>query len=166
MKKNEDENNNNPESKDKIEEKPKEKKKEKLEEEKEPIEKEFEETNDKEKSPEIDLVEGEDFSINYITGVLGGLNPAGGRIGFYQDRVIPEVGDKENNKMQIKKVKRELKTEIHMSPVEFKNVAKWMIKQLKQYEEKYGEIGPDTEEDKEKEEIKPIEDEGPGTIYR
>lgn len=131
----------------------------------------LEESEDKEKSPEIELVESEDFSVNYITGVLGGLNPAGGRIGFYQDRVIPKINEKDNNKMQVRKVKRELKTEIHLSPMEFKNVTKWMIKQLKQYEDKHGKIKPGSgkkneENNEEDGEVGEIEDEGPGTIYR
>ncbi len=141
------------------------------EEPKELLEEEFEESEDKSKSPDIELVEADDFSVNYITGVLGGLNPAGGRIEFYQDRVIPEVNKENKSKMQIKKIKRELKTEIHLSPMEFKNVTKWMIKQLKQYEDKHGKIKPgsgkeDNENNQENKEVQEIEDEGPGTIYR
>ena len=77
----------------------------------------------------------------YANGVFGGLDPNGGRMIFYLDRVEPETLNQPTPGAQIvKKIIRELQVEVHMSPTQFKSTAMWMAEHIKRYEETFGSI--------------------------
>ena len=91
--------------------------------------------------PKFEDVKSPNFMSIYVTGVFGGLDPNGGRLNFFLDHLEAETTNEPTPGAQkVKKVVREYQVEVHMSPTQFKNVAMWMSKHIKQYEQIFGEI--------------------------
>jgi hypothetical protein len=91
--------------------------------------------------PKFEDTKSPDYRYIYSTGVFGALDPNDGRIIFYVDRMEPEtVNEPKPGAMKLKKIVRELQMEVHMTPTQFKNLAHWMMNNIKRYEEVFGEI--------------------------
>jgi hypothetical protein len=91
--------------------------------------------------PKFEDVKSPNYMYVYATGVFGGLDPNGGRMIFFLDRIEPEtVNEPTPGAQKVKKVVRELQVEVHVSPTQFKSIALWMNRHVKQYEELFGPI--------------------------
>lgn len=91
--------------------------------------------------PEFEVEESEDYREIHVDGVFGGLNPSGAKVVLLTDKQKPKMkrGGKPGQ-MELDKIVRETQAELHMSPIQFKSVVKWMTQKLKQYEDRFGEI--------------------------
>ena len=87
--------------------------------------------------PRLTISKSSDYKTIHVSGAFGGLNPIEGTIIFYIDHHEVEVID---GQMRLKEIARELLIEIKLSPFEFKSLALWMMKHVKAYEERFGEI--------------------------
>jgi len=91
--------------------------------------------------PKFEDTKSPNYTYVYATGVFGSLDPNDGRMIFYLDRLEPEtVNEPTPGAQKVKKVVRELQVEVHMSPTQFKIMALWMSRHVKQYEEIFGPI--------------------------
>lgn len=98
--------------------------------------------------PEFEVEESEDYQEIHVDSVFGGLSPNGGKMVLFMDKHIPKVQERgPPGNVEIDKIVKVKKAELHMSPVQFKSIAQWMIQHVKEYEQKYGEIdiGQDTQ---------------------
>ena len=68
------------------------------------------------------------------------MNPGDTQIVFYLDRLEPETSNNPPGSMKLKKIKRELQVEVHMTPLQFKALSEWMKKRVDDYEKKLGSI--------------------------
>ena len=84
----------------------------------------------------------EQYKSIYITGFFGGMNPADAQVIFYLDRLEPETSNNPPGRMKLKKIKRELQIEVHMTPLQFKALSDWMNQRIADYEKKLGPITP------------------------
>jgi hypothetical protein len=91
------------------------------------------------KMPYIEVSESKDYKIAYAGGVFGGLDPNGGRMIFFLDRVKPKMRNKPRGAMDIEKINRELQVEVHMSPPQFMSIAKWMMEHAQRFQKKVKE---------------------------
>lgn len=92
-------------------------------------------------SPAFEDTKSPDYRYVYATGVFGGLDPNDGRLIFYLDRIEPEtVNEPHPGSSKLKKVVRELQVEIHVTPSQFKSIAIWMNRHIKNFEDMFGEI--------------------------
>jgi len=90
--------------------------------------------------PEFEDAKSPDYRYVYATGVFGGLDPNDGRMIFYLDRVEPETMKKPIGRQKVKKIIRELQVEVHVSPSQYKNIARWMMRNVRQFEDFFGPI--------------------------
>lgn len=97
--------------------------------------------------PNYEVTKAEDYKLVYSTGMFGGLDPNDARIIFYCDRVEPEMDSKRPGGMRTKEVHRELQVEVHMSPLQFKTIAKFMTDRVNRLEQKVGELVASNEEE-------------------
>jgi hypothetical protein len=84
--------------------------------------------------PEFKITKHPEYRVVSATGMFGTLHPAEGQVIFYLDRLEPKsdtVG-----KLSLGSVNRELQAEVHMSPAVFKAVAEWMVRHVKDLEDK------------------------------
>ena len=102
--------------------------------------------------PEFEVMESPHFKAYSATGVFGGLNPNGGRIIFYLDRIKPTADPSNPGGMKLQKVEHELQVEVHVSPAQFKSIAEWMMGHVSQFEKQFGNL-------------KKIEDKAPENMY-
>ena len=79
--------------------------------------------------------------------MFGGLDPNDARIIFYCDRVEPEMDKNRPGGMRTKVVHRELQVEVHMSPLQFKTIAKFMTDRVNRLEQRLGKIISSEEEE-------------------
>lgn len=100
------------------------------------------------KIPRFELIKSPDFKSVYATGVFGGLNPDDGRLVFYIDHIEPKMKDEPPGAMETEKVVRELLVEVHVSPQQFKSIAKWMADHINRLEQAIGKLPPTEEEKK------------------
>lgn len=92
-------------------------------------------------APRFEDAKSPDFKYVFATGVFGGLDPNGGRIIFFLDRIEPETTNEPMpGTSKVKKVVRELQVEVHMSPTQFKSIANWMMEHIARFEEAFGSI--------------------------
>ena len=82
----------------------------------------------------------EQYRAIYITGFFGGMNLGDTQIIFYLDRLEPETSNNPPGSMKLKKIKRELQVEVHMTHLQFKALSEWMKKHVDEYEKKLGSI--------------------------
>lgn len=88
------------------------------------------------KGPKIEISERPDYKAIYASGVFGGLDPNGGRIVFFLDRIKPKMKNKPRGAMELENINRELQIEIQLSPPQFLSVAKWMGEHAQRFEKK------------------------------
>jgi hypothetical protein len=91
------------------------------------------------KPPEFIVTNKEGMQLLYVTGVFGGLAPNDARMLLYTDRLEPEPAEMPGAQ-KVKRVNQEIQAEVHMSPATFKSIALWMLKNLQNYEQTFGEI--------------------------
>jgi hypothetical protein len=97
--------------------------------------------------PDYEVKKADDYKLVYATGMFGGLDPNDARIIFYCDRVEPEMDKNRPGGMRTKVVHRELQVEIHMSPLQFKTIARFMNDRVKRLEKRFGELTSSGEEE-------------------
>lgn len=104
--------------------------------------------------PNFEIEKSEEYREVHLDGVFGGLNPNGAKLMVYTEEHMPKLksSGKPGN-MELDRVVRELQVELHMSPVQFKSLFKWMKKHLEKYEEKFGDIEVNVEEEEEPEKM-------------
>jgi hypothetical protein len=96
----------------------------------------------------FEVTKAEDYKLVYATGIFGGLDTNDGRLIFYCDRVEPEMHNHRPGGMRTKLIQRELQVEVHVSPWQFKTIAKFMTERVNKFEQRAGElVAPDEEED-------------------
>ncbi len=82
----------------------------------------------------IEVSKEEDFKRFYAIGAIGVNNIYDFRVSFYNDD--PELGQRNG----VKKIQRKIGTEVILSPVAAKELARWLTQNVKDYESKFGEI--------------------------
>ncbi|MDR2944536.1 MAG: DUF3467 domain-containing protein [Methanosarcinales archaeon] len=82
----------------------------------------------------IEVSKEEDFKRFYAIGAIGVNNIYDFRVSFYNDD--PELGQRNS----FKKIQRKIGTEVILSPVAAKELARWLTQNVKDYESKFGEI--------------------------
>ncbi|MDR0768131.1 MAG: DUF3467 domain-containing protein [Methanosarcinales archaeon] len=82
----------------------------------------------------IEVSKEEDFKCFYAIGAIGVNNIYDFRISFYNDD--PEFGQRNG----VKKIQRKIGTEVILSPVAAKELARWIMQNVNDYESKFGEI--------------------------
>ncbi|WNY23132.1 hypothetical protein MmiHf6_04340 [Methanimicrococcus hongohii] len=82
----------------------------------------------------IEVSKEEDFKRFYAIGAIGVNNIYDFRVSFYNDD--PELGQRNG----VKKIQRKIGTEVILSPVAAKELARWLTQNVKDYENKFGEI--------------------------
>ncbi|WNY28297.1 hypothetical protein MmiEs2_04810 [Methanimicrococcus stummii] len=82
----------------------------------------------------IEVSKEEDFKRFYAIGAIGVNNIYDFRVSFYNDD--PEIGQRNG----VKKIHRKIGTEVILSPVAAKELARWLMQNVKDYENKFGEI--------------------------
>lgn len=93
------------------------------------------------KIPDFSIEKSEEYREIHLDGVFGGLNPNGAKMVIYTEEHVPKINPRgKPGNMELDQIVRELQTELHMSPVQFKSLFNWMKKHLEKYEEKFGEI--------------------------
>ncbi|MFX0150113.1 MAG: hypothetical protein ACFFAJ_04990 [Candidatus Hodarchaeota archaeon] len=90
------------------------------------------------KRPKVN-VKFENVPSYSITGFFGGINPNEGSISFFQDNLIPGEGERPGQ-IVLDSIEQTFVVNLKMNPVVFKRLANWMANQLKQFEERFGEI--------------------------
>lgn len=91
------------------------------------------------RTPNFAVSKREGLELFYATGVFGGLSPIDGRMFFVADRLELEPGDLPGTQ-KVKEVNQEIQAEVHMSPATYKSIAMWMMKNVENFEKKFGEI--------------------------
>ena len=82
--------------------------------------------------------QSESFFKVFASGVLGGMNPNKCNILFFNDN--PEINTLETGRPKIEFINRELLGEVTVTPVQFKQMAVWMNRNVDAYEKKFGKI--------------------------
>lgn len=82
----------------------------------------------------IEVSKEEDFKRFYAIGAIGVNNIYDFRVSFYNDD--PEIGQRDG----VKKIHRKIGTEVILSPVAAKELSRWLAQNVKDYEDKFGEI--------------------------
>jgi hypothetical protein len=98
--------------------------------------------------PDYEVTKAEGYKLVYSTGMFGGLDPNDARLIFYCDRVEPEMDSKRPGGMRTRLVHRELQVEVHMSPLQFKTIARFMTDRVNRLEQRFGELVVPEEEEK------------------
>jgi len=80
----------------------------------------------------------ENYFKVFASGVLGGMNPNKCNILFFNDS--PEVNTSETGRPKIEHINRELMGEVTITPVQFKQMAVWMNRNVDAYEKKFGKV--------------------------
>jgi outer membrane lipoprotein-sorting protein len=84
----------------------------------------------------VEILRSSDFKQIYAIGAIGGHSPYDFRIAFYNDSPKSMVeGGKSVTVME-----RKIETEIILSPLAAKELAKWLGEHIKDYEKVFGEI--------------------------
>jgi hypothetical protein len=94
----------------------------------------------KTKVPRFSLNTAEYYREFFATGALGGMNPNKCTITFYDDKPVLTIPDGARNKVKIDEVNREIQASVYMTPVQFKQMAQWMMKTVQHYEKRFGKI--------------------------
>ncbi|MDY0266819.1 MAG: DUF3467 domain-containing protein [Methanimicrococcus sp.] len=82
----------------------------------------------------IEVSKEDDFKRFYAIGAIGVNNIYDFRVSFYNDD--PELGQRNG----VKTIHRKIGTELILSPVAAKELARWLTQNVKEYESKFGEI--------------------------
>lgn len=95
--------------------------------------------------PKFNLRKSDNYSEFFASGVLGGMNPNKCSMIFFVDK--PEIEIKEKGAIGINEINRVLLGEVTVTPVQFKQIAEWMLKNIQVYEAKFGKIELKKEDD-------------------
>ena len=95
-------------------------------------------------------VKYDDIPTFPVSGFFGGINPNEGHIAFFQDQLIPQMGQRPGQ-IILATVEHKFVASIKMSPAVFKRMALWMAEHVKRFEQQHGEIqiGKPTQKDAE-----------------
>lgn len=74
-----------------------------------------------------------------VSGFFGGINPNEGHVSFFQDSLIPKIGQ-QPGQIILETVEHNFVANVKMSPAVFKRLATWMMEHVKRYESHHGEI--------------------------
>jgi hypothetical protein len=90
---------------------------------------------------QIETENGPNYSVEFVDGVFGLLNPNVGQMIFWRDVPDLEVGEitAAGPQMRVKKVKRVILFDARMSPEVFKSIATWMMNHVKECEKMVGQ---------------------------
>ncbi|RQD81827.1 DUF3467 domain-containing protein [Methanosalsum natronophilum] len=83
----------------------------------------------------IEIQQSEQFRQIYAIGAVGGHTPYDIRIGFYND--IPQTIGSQKQKHSMR---RQIETEIILSPLAALELSGWLKQHLQEYERKFGPI--------------------------
>lgn len=99
--------------------------------------------------PKFEVEKSEEYREIHLDGVFGGITPNGAKMVIYTEEHEPQIkpGGKPGD-MELGKITREVQAELHLSPVQFKSLFKWMKKHLENYEDRFGEIEIQVEKEK------------------
>lgn len=97
--------------------------------------------------PDFTVTKSENYQLVYSTGIFGGVNPNDGHLIFYCDRMEPEMDRQQLGRMQATNIHRELQVEVHMSPSQFKTMARFMTERVRMLEERIGQLKEQEEDD-------------------
>ena len=84
----------------------------------------------------VQTIKSPDFKQIYAIGAIGGHSPYDFRIAFYNDS--PKASIEEGKSMTV--MERRIDTEIILSPLAAKELAKWLGEHVNDYEKLFGEI--------------------------
>jgi len=94
----------------------------------------------KQQPPKIEVEKAEEYRSVFASGVYGGLNPSGGALIFYADRLVPEPNKTVPGQMILEKIVQELQVEVRITPAQWKAMVEWMKGNLETYEKTFGEV--------------------------
>jgi hypothetical protein len=80
-----------------------------------------------------------DEKIWFVTGVFGGLNPAGGTMQWYREKPKPAPAE-QPGQLKSTEVDFEFVADLRMTPTVFKDIMLWMKTHVENYEKTFGEI--------------------------
>jgi hypothetical protein len=86
------------------------------------------------KTSKIEIAKHPEFRVITANQFFGGLFPNEGQIQFYTDIIEAQMKADESERMEAKKISRELQVEIRLSPMDFKRLANWMNSHIKRVE--------------------------------
>ena len=84
-------------------------------------------------------VKYDDVPCFAISGFFGGLNPNEAHVSFFQDHLVPQIGQ-QPGQIVLDTVEHKFVATIKMSPAVFKRMMLWMGEHVKRYEQQHGEI--------------------------
>lgn len=91
--------------------------------------------------PDFEEKWSKDFRSINVDSIFGGISPKGAKVTIQTDINSPAIKKRgKPGQQELGKVIKKNQIQLEMSPVQFKSVVRWMQKQLKKYEETYGEI--------------------------
>jgi hypothetical protein len=90
--------------------------------------------------PNFKLNYNEDYREFFATGAFGGMNPNKCSITFFDDKPVLSIPDNGGIQLTMKEVNREVQASVNLTPVQFKQVAEWMIRNVQAYESRFGKI--------------------------
>ena len=90
--------------------------------------------------PKFKLNYSENYRELFATGAFGGMNPNKCSIVFFNDKPVISLPDDGSPRLNVNEINRELQASIILAPVQFKQVAEWMIKNIQAYESRFGKI--------------------------
>lgn len=104
----------------------------------------------------IPLVIPSDFNKIYATGAFGGYSPNDFRVLLFVEEANPQDEIIDPNQL---KVVRVVNNELILSPLTAKQLAKWLMKQVEEFEKEFGKIPEPQPESEAKPEIQNIKNE-------
>lgn len=91
--------------------------------------------------PDMEVEKSDEFKEIHVDGIFGSLDPNWAKLTVYtQERQAKMKEGGKPGEMTLNKIIFETQAELHMSPVQFKSLVKWMNNKLEQYENQFGEI--------------------------
>ncbi len=90
------------------------------------------------KKIEIKAIIPKDLPSYSVSGFFGGLSQADGIIKMFEDDLFPVIN--EQGLLELSQIHRTFLVNLRISPTTWKRMAYWMIKHVKEYETKFGEI--------------------------
>jgi hypothetical protein len=82
----------------------------------------------------------EKYQEFFATGAFGGMNPNKCTVTFFDDKPMISMPDDGGPRLEIKEVNRVIQSSVILTPVQFKQIADWMMKNVQAYESRFGKI--------------------------
>ncbi|MGD0549756.1 MAG: hypothetical protein ABSA81_04320 [Candidatus Bathyarchaeia archaeon] len=89
--------------------------------------------------PKFSVTHHLDEKMWFVSGLLGGLNPAEGRMQLYRQNLKQSPAEQLGH-VKITEIDLEFVADLRMSPATFKTIMLWMKKHVEDYEKSFGEI--------------------------